>query len=761
MHNIVDRSILNRPVSAEQGESSVEFDLSGLIQLLMRQKMIIGAVVAACLLAGTAYLIIATPKYTAEASVILDSKRIQIVQPTNEMPTSEGLVDAGLVESQVETIRSERIARAVVERLKLTEDTEFVGTGPSLIRQVKDAIKSILGLSSEREPGDSPELLSALDTFASNLKVRRVGVSFVANVAFTSENSRKAAEIANAIAAAYIDDKLTFRADTMRKASVWLEDRIKELRAQSVAADRAVESFKNENGIVDAGGKVLADQQIADLSSQLAIAKSDAAAARAKVDRIEELNKNGLQEAALPEILRSEVITKLQQQYDDDVRREADWSARYGANHQVAVALRNEMTQLKKAMQDELKRIGQVYRSEFEIARSREEGLRNQLDKMYQEASGTRQAQIKLRELDSSAQTYRSLLDVYMQRFVGAVQQQSSPITEARIISEALPPRDKSWPKSSVVLLGALFGGLFLGMGTAFARERLDTVVRTSAQGEKLLGVECLGILPALNIANVPVPGVTPDGSDPSQTRVFAAADQTSGYVLTAPFSQFTETLRAVKISMTNKGPDGCQVVGIISALPGEGKTTIATNLALLIAQTGSRVLLIDADLRTTSMTDRLTPNAQTGLLEVLTRRATIAESVWQDTTTTLSFLPSVSRTSIAHTNEVISSVPMAEMLRQARREYDYVILDLPPLAPIVDVRAAARLIDEFVLVVEWAKTPEGVLSRAVSRAEMVHPKIIGFVLNKVDFSTYRTLEGANGFYYQTKKWERYGYGPT
>ena len=341
-----------------------------------------------------------------------------------------------------------------------------------------------------------------------------MGVSFVANVAFTSENSRKAAEIANAIAAAYIDDKLTFRADTMRKASVWLEDRIKELRAQSVAADRAVESFKNENGIVDAGGKVLADQQIADLSSQLAIAKSDAAAARAKVDRIEELNKNGLQEAALPEILRSEVITKLQQQYDDDVRREADWSARYGANHQVAVALRNEMTQLKKAMQDELKRIGQVYRSEFEIARSREEGLRNQLDKMYQEASGTRQAQIKLRELDSSAQTYRSLLDVYMQRFVGAVQQQSSPITEARIISEALPPRDKSWPKSSVVLLGALFGGLFLGMGTAFARERLDTVVRTSAQGEKLLGVECLGILPALNIANVPVPGVTPDGSD-------------------------------------------------------------------------------------------------------------------------------------------------------------------------------------------------------------------------------------------------------
>ena len=156
MHNIVDRSILNRPVSAEQGESSVEFDLSGLIQLLMRQKMIIGAVVAACLLAGTAYLIIATPKYTAEASVILDSKRIQIVQPTNEMPTSEGLVDAGLVESQVETIRSERIARAVVERLKLTEDTEFVGTGPSLIRQVKDAIKSILGLSSERSRATAP-----------------------------------------------------------------------------------------------------------------------------------------------------------------------------------------------------------------------------------------------------------------------------------------------------------------------------------------------------------------------------------------------------------------------------------------------------------------------------------------------------------------------------------------------------------------------------------------------------------------------------
>ncbi|MCP8939760.1 Wzz/FepE/Etk N-terminal domain-containing protein [Alsobacter sp. SYSU M60028] len=757
MHNIVDRSILNRPVETRPDESGVEFDLSGLVQLLLRQKWLIGMVIAASLALGVAYLLFATPKYTAEASVILDSRRVQVVQPTNEMPQSEGLVDAGLVESQVETIRSERIARAVVEQLKLTEDEEFIGSGPGLWRQIKNGVKSLLGLMEPHEPGDSPELLAALDTFDTNLKVRRVGVSFVASIAFTSESARKSAQIANAIANAYIDDKLTFRADTMRKASSWLEDRIRELRAQSTAADRAVEAFKTENNIVDAGGKVLADQQIADLSAQLAIAKSDAAAARAKVDRIDELNKNGMQEAALPEVLRNDVITKLQQQYDDDVRREAEWSSRYGANHQAAVALRNEMAQLKKAMQDELRRIGQVYRSEWEIARGREEALRGQLDKMYQDAAGSRQAQIKLRELEASSATYRSLLDVYMQRYVGAVQQQSSPITEARVISEALPPRDKSWPKTTIVLLGAMFGGAFLGMAAAFAREKLDTVVRTSAQAEKLLGVECLGILPALDLASLPAP----HGGGDDANRLFAAADQTSGYVLTAPFSQFTETLRSVKISMASKGPDGCQVVGVISALPGEGKTTVAANLALLIAQTGSRVLLIDADLRTTSLTERLTPNAQGGLLEVLTRRASIGEVAWRDATTTLSFLPAVSRTSIAHTNEVISSVPMAEMLRQARRDFDYVILDLPPLAPIVDVRAAARLIDEFVLVVEWAKTPEGVLSRAVSRAEMVHPKIVGFVLNKVDFSTYRTLEGAGGLYYQTRKWERYGYGPT
>ena len=421
----------------------------------------------------------------------------------------EGLVDAGLVESQVETIRSERIARAVVERLELTEDTEFVGTGPSLIRQVKDAIKSVLGLSSEREPGDSPELLSAPGYIRIQPEGAPCGRELRGqrgvHVRGTPQGRRDRQRDRHRL---HRGQARPSAADTMRKASVWLEDRIKELRAQSIAADRAVESFKNENGIVDAGGKVLADQQIADLSSQLAIAKSDAAAARAKVDRIEELNKNGLQEAALPEILRSEVITKLQQQYDDDVRREADWSARYGSNHQVAVALRNEMTQLKKAMQDELQRIGQVYRSEFEIARSREEGLRNQLDKMYQEAAGTGRRRSSCANWIAPPRPTARCSTSTCSAIVGAVQQQSSPITEARIISEALPPRDKSWPKLSVVLLGAVFGGLFLGMGAAFAREKLDTVVRTSVQAEKLLGVECLGILPALNIASVPVPAL-------------------------------------------------------------------------------------------------------------------------------------------------------------------------------------------------------------------------------------------------------------
>lgn len=766
MHNVLDRSLLGRNAVRGPEDQPVDFDLSALVRLVLRQKAMIGSIVAICLVAAIAYVFTATSRYTAESSVVLDAKRLQVVQPANDAPSNpEGIVDSGLVESQVETLKSENIARRVIDKLKLTQDPEFVGEPPGIIGQAIGKVRELLASlrGTEAESQEDADLREALSTFSSNLSVKRQGVSFVATIAYTSEDRRKAARIANAIAEAYIDDKLAFRSDSMRKASAWLDDRIREIRQQASAADRAVEQFKSTNGLIDANGKLVADQQIADLSAQLAGAKSDAAVAQARLDRIAELNRTGYVDAGLTESLKNDVITKLQQQYNDAARREADWSSRYGPNHAAAVALRTEMKQTQKAIQDELRRIGQVYQSEFEIARGREESLRKSLDELFQQTTSTRQQQIKLRELDASAQSYRTLLDTYLQRYVQVVQQESSPITEARIISDALPPKNRSWPKTGIILLGALCGGLFMGLGAAFARERLDTVIRTSEQGERLLGVECLGLLPAITelpasatetlartASAPPVPGGRP----------FTVADQTSSYVLHAPFSQFAETLRSVKISATGRG-DGCQVLGVISTLPGEGKTTVASNLALLIAQTGSRVLLVDADLRTTSLTARLTPRATTGLLEVLTRRVPLAEAVWQDASTTLKFLPSVTRTTIAHTNEVISSSPMAEMLRQARKDFDYVIMDLPPLAPIVDVRAAARLIDDFVLVVEWGKTPEGVLNRAVTRAPMIHPKLIGFVLNKVDFSAYRRIEGSDGLYYQTRQWERYGYGPS
>lgn len=763
MHNIIDRSLLSRPAVAGPEEQRLDFDLASLFRLVSRQKRLIGGFVGVFVALAVAYLLMASAKYTADASVVLDSKRTQVIQSTNESANLDGIVDSGLVESQVETLKSEGIARRVIDKLKLLEDPEFVGEPPGLIGQARAWVKSLFA-GDDEDPGDT-RLREALATIDKNLAVKRQGVSFVATVSYTAKDPRKAAAVANAIAQAYIDDKIAFRSETMRKASAWLEDRIKEIRDQATSADKAVEQFKNSNGIIDANGKLMADQQIADLSSQLAAAKSDAAAASARLDRIAELNRTGYADAALSESLKNDVITKLQQQYNDAARREQDWSSRYGANHAAAVALRNEMKQTQKSIQDELKRIGQVYQSEFEIAKSREESLRKSLDDLFRQTAGTRQSQIQLRALDASSQTYRTLLDTYLQRYVQAVQQESSPITEARVISEAIPPKDKSWPKTSIVLLGAIAGGLFAGLGAAFAREQLDTVVRTSEQGEAILGVECLGLLPSLEdvapVTQQPRPRpATASGAAVQGKQPFTVTDPPSSFVLQAPFSHFAETLRSVKISLGSKA-DGCQVLGVISTLPGEGKTTVAANLALLTAQTGARVLLIDADLRTTSLTARLTPRAQIGLLEVLTRRVALADAVWQDATTALKVLPAVSRSSIAHTNEVISSTPMAELLRQARKDFDYVILDLPPLAPIVDVRAAARLIDDFLLVVEWGKTQEGALRRAVTRSASVHPKLVGFVLNKVDIASYRRIEGAGGLYYQTREWERYGYGPS
>src|SRR6202022_3099433 len=265
----------------------------------------------------------------------------------------------------------------------------------------------------------------------------------------------------------------------------WLQKRLNELRAQASAADRAVVDFKAKNNIVDAGGRLLNEQQLSEVNSSLTIARATTAEAQARFNRINDILHNSKGDALVNDLatvtdtLRNDVINRLRTQYLDLAARQANWSQRYGAQHLAVLNLQDQMKEIRRSIADELRRIAESYRSDLEIAKAREQSVQNSLGSTISQSNETNQAQIILRDMESNAQSARALSDNFLQLYMVSVQQQSFPMTEARVITQASPALNKIWPKTSTVLLIALVGGGLFGCGLAALRDLSDRVFRT------------------------------------------------------------------------------------------------------------------------------------------------------------------------------------------------------------------------------------------------------------------------------------------
>ena len=585
---------------------------------------------------------------------------------------------------------------------------------------------------------------------------------------FDSLNPDRASAVANAVANAYVDDVLEAKYDTTRRAVSWLQDRLKELREQALTADRAVVDFKGKNNIVnvDNNGRLLNEQQIGELNSALIQARAQTAEAQARLQRVQQILSSDDPDpassaaATVTDTLHNEVITKLRQQYLDLGAKEADWTVRYGRNHLAVVNLRNQRREIRLSILDELRRIAETYKSEFEIAKARENSVQKSLDDIVAQSQTTNEAQVTLHNLDSSAQSYRSLYDNFLQRYMESVQQQSFPVTEARLITQATPPLYKSAPKTPLVLGLALMGGLILGVGFGVLREVSDTVFRTTAQIQERLHAECIALLPLISGVAKPASrerSKSPPGA-PVQ-RIIARKQDLFWIMADSPFSRFAESIRSLKVAADlNKGTKPNTIVAITSSLPNEGKSTTAVALAQLVALTGGKAVLVDCDLRNPSLSRKLAPKANRGLLEVIWGKLPLSEVVWTDPATNLSFIPAVVRGRLADSSEILASEETRKVFEKLRAAYDYVIVDLSPLAPVVDVRAMTHLVDSFVFVVEWGRTKIDVAEHVLSGAPGVYENLLGVVLNKVNMKTFARYESSRENYYYNRYFARYGY---
>lgn len=704
---------------------------------------------------GFIYFVAVQAPYTGVAILEIESRKFQLFQQSASLG-DQAIDSFAEVESQLEVLKSENLALKVINELHLADDAEFGKA--AAIPIVSNLIET------QRPESESWRTRNALRIFDKHYTVMRRGNSYMIEISFESANPERAAQIANAIAQAYITGQFDAKYQVTREGSKWLENRIKELRDQVSAAEKAVIDYKAKNKIVDAGnGRLMTEQQLTDLNSQLAIARAKTLELRARLDRINAALNDSADttpiNATASEGISNQLIMKLRTQYLELAAREAEWSEKYGRNHLAVVNLRNDMRGIRASILDELQRLRGAYKSDYAAASEAEKLIEKQLQQAIAQSQTSSEAQVTLRDFETSAETYKTLYDNFLKRYTEAIEQQSFPYTEARLITKATPPIRGTNRKRLLIVAMTPLMGLFLGIGLGALRDFLDRGFRTSSQIESILYLACIALIPLQKkpenkTGNRRAPSIT----GPSARLISNEAGIASS-VVEQPFSSFAEAIRTIKLAADLNGVVAAnKVVGLTSAIPNEGKSTIAAALAHSIAQVGGRVILVDCDLRNPSLSRALAPRASAGILEVLSGKVSLDEALCKGPFLNMAFLPVLSEVRVAHSSEVLASSAMKKLFEKLRYSYDYVIVDLPPLAPLVDVRATTHLVDSYLLVVEWGSTYTAIVQHALTRAPRVYEKILGAVLNKVDMKALSLYDGNRARYYHNKAYARYGY---
>lgn len=673
------------------------------------RRMILGFVCVFVLLA-IGYLVITPKQYLATSEMIIDPRKSEDVVPQHSSaPQVDAPVDASVVESEGTVLESENVIQKVIKKLDLVNSPTFADPH-GLIPTIKSLTAPVLSRLFNISPTTDYERLRAtVEDFQSRLTVKRVGVTYVFDISFLSPDPQEAANVANAVAAAYVDDLLGAKYSARLRASDWMQDRLKALSKQTSDAERTVAQFKRDHSIVSTGGRMIDEQQVGELQSQLTLARAAKANAKAKLDRIQEVLATGKLDLSVADALSNQVIITLRDSYVDLSKHVADLESRLGPDHEAPKRLRADMEQVRASIFEELKRIGEGYKSDYQIASSQEIGINADLSKAVAQSADTNEAEVQLAQLESDAQAYRALYDTFLERFGEVVQQQSFPLTETRLVTEASAPLKKSKPKTLLTLLGAIFAGGLCGFGVGWVRDKTDGSLRSGDQAESVAEAPLIANVPRLERRN----------------REALARE-----AIYRPLSAFAESIRELRVFLEMQRLErSVQIVAVTSAIPDEGKSTIAVNLAGLMAKSKARILLIDGDLRSRSLTTMLGTGTM-GLAEVLQGTSSLEDAIMLDETAQFDFLPAA--TTRTDSSELLSSPEMRTLLATLRPRYDVIIVDLPPILSVSDAKAVAPVIDGFLLVAEHGRTPVETLSEAVRGSGRIKDRILGIVLNKV-----------------------------
>ncbi|MFV0281973.1 MAG: GumC family protein [Rhodoblastus sp.] len=500
MSHAVDQIALSDRIAAPARERRTIAELRLDAQAILKRNLrLVLTTALATLLFGLAFVILSPAKYKSSAQLLVDPRGLQILK--NDITRAPENADGNLVdvENQRYILLSRSILGAVVDREKLADNPAFAGNGPGLMAR-------ILG-----RPQASPRT-RAMQTLADMVEVVRGERAYVLDVVVTSKDPNVSANIANVIARIFLEAQIEARSDAAKKASEDLTKRAEDLRAEVQKAEKEVEKFRAEHGLVQTlTGRPLGEQQVTDLSAQLGLARGRIADAQARVEAVEKVRKSGQNIGALSEALNAPTIVSLRAQYAQAVQQAGSLATQLGPRHPALMQAQEQVRDVRRLIAAELDRIAEAAKVDLARARASEVSLLKQSGQVRDASDADNSALVQLRDLERAAEASRVVYQSFLGRAKELGESQGIDTANARVISPAVPALKPAGPPALLVLAGSLLFGLALGGGLAYVRERFDDSVRSRRELAAIIDLPVLAVLPVIQIARKKKADLVPD----------------------------------------------------------------------------------------------------------------------------------------------------------------------------------------------------------------------------------------------------------
>jgi uncharacterized protein involved in exopolysaccharide biosynthesis/Mrp family chromosome partitioning ATPase len=699
------------------GDGSQALDLAGTFACLRRHKGLIATTALATTAALLAILLMIPRSYDAGTRLLIDPRGLQVMDKdvTPRSGTTDQIVS--VVESEMRIVTSDRVLQAVIERLKLGDDPEFNGTKRYAWSPATDAIDAMRTgvrrmLAMPVEP-DRPDLVT-LRAVQKAARIRREPQSFVVDLIVRSESAARSTAIADAIAAQYIETRASTQSTATQRASDAMTGRLDELRRRLEEAEARAEAFKRENEIIVASGRLVGEQQLSELNTQLVAARAETARAAVRLEQIQQIRRTGADPDSIPEALQSETIVRLKTQNAAIRRREASLLATLLPSHPLMRQVRQELADARRQIAEEVGRIAEAARLDVERTRNNERTLDRSLADLKAVASTTSEKLVRLRELEREVEASRALYTAFLQRGRELAEQRRLDTSLAAVLSPAVPPKHPIGMPLSVLLPAGLLAGLVLGSGLALLRDRRDPVLRGADQLARIGTCGKVSLIPGL--ADV-LPAerrlgrwLRRSGSEARGTELIPS------FVATEPDSRAALAIvRLVDDIATTAGRAEGTTVLVTATAPLEGKSTVAVNMALAAARGGDKVLLVDGDLERRTLTVAIDAAGHQGLSDVIAGKEEMSRVVLNVPTLNVDMLPAGQSTVrlAGHANRVVERA-----MRELAAPYDVVVIDGGLLPHGRLLTAWAAVATETAVVTRAGLSDKAAVSEAMAAAQ-------------------------------------------